>query len=184
MPRKSNNKSQRRSVHGTFDNSKPKLRSRSKGKRKQANYKFKKTEKQEKIQRLLREYFDRKQDATNTVSIGKAQKLYRKSQSAFSQGNYGRGVYMLILASAIIATYVPRHMPDTTGFNGKTVDDIKGYLEHNYEMATNVNDYEWKNDREVQTAIKEIAEHDEKVAAQHDDKKKVLSLQKTCYFKN
>ena len=35
---------------------------------------------------------------------------------------------MLILASAIIATYVPHHMPDTTGFNGKTVDDIKGYL--------------------------------------------------------
>ena len=175
MPRKSNNKSQRRSVHGTFDNSKPKLRARSKGKRKQANYKFKKTEKQEKIQRLLREYFDRKQDATNTVSIGKAQKLYRKSQSAFSQGNYGRGVYMLILASAIIATYVPHHMPDTTGFNGKTVDDIKGYLEHNYEMATNVNDYEWKNDREVQTAIKEIAEHDEKVAAQHDDKERLVS---------
>ena len=161
MPRKSHNKSQhnRRSVHGTFDKSKPKLRAKSSRKNRKANYQFKKTEKQEKLQRLLREYFDRKQDATNTVSIGKAQKLYRKSQSAFSQGNYGRGVYMLILASAIIATYVPRHMPDTTGFNGKTVDDIKGYLEHNYDMATNVTDYEWKNDGEVQTAIKEIAEH-------------------------
>ncbi len=164
MPRKSHNKSQhkRRSVHGTFDKSKPKLRAKSSRKNRKANYQFKKTEKQEKLQRLLREYFDRKQDATNTVSIGKAQKLYRKSQSAFSQGNYGRGVYMLILASAIIATYVPRHMPDTTGFNGKTVDDIKGYLEHNYDMATNVTDYEWKNDGEVQTAIKEIAEDDKK----------------------
>ena len=177
MPRKSHNKSphNRRGTINPEKSLKTKLRARSQRKRTQANYKFKKTEKQEKIQRLLREYFARKQDATNTVSIGKAQKLYRKSQSAFSQGNYGRGVYMLILASAIIATYVPHHMPDTTGFDGKTVDDIKGYLEHNYEMATNVNDYEWKNDREVQTAIKEIAEHDEKVAAHQDDKERLVS---------
>jgi len=177
MPRKSHNKSQhnRRTVHGTFDKSKPKLRARSKGKRSQANYQFKKTEKQEKLQRLLGEYFQRKQDATNTVGIGKAKALYNKSLAAFSKKNYGRGVYMLILASAIIATYVPHHMPDTTGFNGKTIDDIKGYLEHNYDMATNVNDYEWKNDGEVQNAIKEIAEDDEKVAAQQDDKERLVS---------
>ena len=156
---------------------KTKLRARSHGRRSQANYQFKKTQKQEDLQRLLGEYFQRKHDGANTVSIGKAQKLYRKSQSAFSQGNYGRGVYMLILASAIIATYVPHHMPDTTGFNGKTVDDIKGYLEHNYDMATNVNDYEWKNDKKVQEAIKEIAEDDEKVAQQSDKKKK------SCLFK-
>ena len=177
MPRKSlHNKSphNRRGTINPEKSLKTKLRARSHGRSSQANYKFKKTEKQEKLQRLLRKYFQRKQDGTNTVSIGKAQKLYSKSQSAFSQGNYGRGVYMLILASAIIATYVPRHMPDTTGFNGKTVDDIKGYLEHNYEMATNVNDYEWKNDRKVQEAIKEIAEDDENVAAQQDDKKRLL----------
>ena len=75
-------------------------------------------------------------------------------------------------------------MPDTTGFNGKTVDDIKGYLEHNYDMATNVNDYEWKNDKKVQEAIKEIAEDDEKVAPNKVIRKRVLSLQKTCYLKN
>ena len=174
MHRKLHNKSPHNrgsNVHGKFNNSRSKRRAASKVKKSRSDYQFKKTQKQEDLQRLLGEYFQRKHDGTNTVSIGKAKALYNKSLSAFSQGNYGRGVYMLILASAIIATYVPHHMPDTTGFGGKTVDDIKGYLEHNYEMATNINDYEWKNDKQVQKAIKEIAELDEKVAAQQGHKK-------------
>ena len=177
MHRKSHNKSPHNrgsKLHGKFNNSKTKRRAAYKVKNNRSDYQFKKTQKQEDLQRLLGKYFQRKHDGANTVSIGKAKSLYKKSQSAFSQGNYGRGVYMLILASAIIATYVPGHIPDTTGFYGKTVDDIKGYLEHNYEMATNVNDYEWKNDTQVQQAIEEIAEQDEKVAAEQDDKKRSL----------
>ena len=98
MPRKSHNKSphNRRGTTNPEKSLKTKLRARSHGRRSQANYQFKKTQKQEDLQRLLGEYFQRKHDGANTVSIGKAQKLYRKSQSAFSQGNYGRGVYMLI----------------------------------------------------------------------------------------
>ena len=177
MHRISHNKSphNRRGRTNPEKSLKTKLRARSHGRRSQANYQFKKTQKQEELQKKLGEYFQRKHDGANTVSIGKAKSLYKKSLSAFNNKNYGRGVYMLILASAIIATYVPHHMPDTTGFNGKTVDDIKGYLEHNYDMATNVNDYEWKNDKKVQEAIKEIAEDDEKVAAQQDDKERLVS---------
>ena len=178
MPRQSRNKSQhnRRGKRNPRTSLKAKLRARSKGENSRANYKFKKTEKQEKLQRLLRDYFNRKQDATNTVSIGKAKALYKKSLSSFSKGKYGQGVYMLLLASAIIATYVPNAVPGTTGFNGKSVDDIKGYLEYNYDVATNVGDYEWKNDGEVQQAIKEIAEDDEKVAAERDKKPAAADL--------
>lgn len=155
---------------------KTKLRARSHSKRKQANYQFKKTKKQEELQRLLGEYFQRKQDATNTVSIGKAKSLYHKALSAFSKKNYGRGIYMLLLSSAVLATYVPNAVPGTTGFQGKSVDDTIGYLEYNYDVASNVKDYEWKNDTEVQKVIQEIALDDEKFATeQHDKKKKLLS---------
>lgn len=155
---------------------KTKLRNRSQRRRNQANYQFQKTQKQEKLQRLLGEYFQRKHDGANTVSIGKAKALYNKSLSAFSQGNYGRAIYMLLISSAVLATYVPNAVPGTTGFQGKSVDDTIGYLEYNYDVASNVKDYDWKNDSEVQKVIKEITQKDEKIAAQQqDDKQRLVS---------
>lgn len=176
MPRKSHNKSPHNrgsNVHGKFDNSKIKRRAVSKVKKGRSDYKFKKTQKQEDLQRLLGKYFQRKHDGANTVSIGKAKALYNKSLAAFSKKNYGRGLYMLLLSSAVLATYVPNAVPGTTGFQGKSVDDTIGYLEYNYDFASNVNDYDWKNDKEVQKVIQEIAEDDEKIAAQQSHKKKL-----------
>ena len=178
MPRKSHNKSPHNrgsQVPGKFNNSKIKRRAASKVKKGRSDYQFKKTQKQEELQKKLGEYFQRKQDATNTVSIGKAKALYNKSLSAFSKKNYGRGLYMLLLSSAVLATYVPNAVPGTTGFQGKSVDDTIGYLEYNYDVASNVNDYDWKNDKEVQKVIKELKEKDEKIASQQDDKQRLVS---------
>ena len=140
-----------------------------------SDYQFKKTQKQEDLQKLLGEYFKRKHDGANTVSIGKAKSLYNKSLSAFNNKNYGRGVYMFLLSSAVLATYVPNAVPGTTGFQGKSVDDTIGYLEYNYDVASNVKDYEWKNDKEVQKVIKELKEKDEKIASQQNDKERLVS---------
>ena len=108
MPRKSHNKSphNRASIHGKFNNSKIKRRAASKVKKGRSDYQFKKTQKQEDLQKLLGEYFKRKHDGANTVSIGKAKSLYKKSLSAFNNKNYGRAIYMLLLSSAVLATYV------------------------------------------------------------------------------
>ena len=83
---------------------------------------------------------------------------------------------MLLISSAVLATYVPNAVPGTTGFQGKSVDDTIGYLEYNYDVASNVKDYDWKNDSEVQKVIKEITQKDEKIAAQQqDDKQRLVS---------
>ena len=184
MPRQSHNKSQhnRRGTTNPETSLKPKLRSRSHGRSSQANYQFKKTQKQKDLQRLLGQYFDKKHDGANTVSIGKAKALYSKSLSAFNNKNYGRAIYMLLLSSAVLATYVPNAVPGTTGFEGKSVDETIGYLEYNYDVATNVGDYKWKNDKQVQEAINEIAEKDEKIAAQQDDKRLSLVSTKDLLF--
>ncbi len=98
MHRKSHNKSphNRRGTTNPEKSLKTKLRARSHGRRSQANYKFKKTQKQEELQKKLGEYFQRKHDGANTVSIGKAKSLYKKSLSAFNNKNYGRAIYMLL----------------------------------------------------------------------------------------
>jgi len=183
MPRKSHKSPHNRgsNVHGKFNNSKIKRRAAAKVKKGRSDYQFKKTEKQEALQIKLAKYFQRKQDGTNAVSIGKAKALYSKSLSAFNQKNYGRALYMLLLSSAVLATYVPNAVPGTTGFEGKSVDDTIGYLEYNYDVATNVSDYEWQNDPKVRTEIDKIKAEREKVAAQQDDKRRLVPTKEELF---
>ena len=63
MPRKSHNKSPHNrgsQVPGKFNNSKIKRRAASKVKKGRSDYQFKKTQKQEELQKKLGEYFQRK----------------------------------------------------------------------------------------------------------------------------